>query len=111
MAALFLLFLEGFHIRAAYWMALRHKPRRGQGHGWIYPKSKDVLEECGMSTLVEYITDRPQTITVYVVIHPVLIECRQGQQKGGQYRTADGGSNRWSWTSTVQLDQTSDGLE
>ena len=27
--------LEGFHIRAAYRMAVRHKPRRGPGHGWI----------------------------------------------------------------------------
>ncbi len=56
--------LEGFHIRAAYRMAVRHKPRRGPGHGWIYPKSKDVLEECGMSTLEEYITIRWQTIAV-----------------------------------------------
>ncbi len=37
--------LEGFHIRAAYRMAVKHKPRRGPGHGWIYPKSKDVLED------------------------------------------------------------------
>ena len=29
--------LEGFHIRAAYRMAVRHKPRRGPRHGWIYP--------------------------------------------------------------------------
>ena len=27
--------LEGFHIRAAYRMAVKHKPRRGPGHGWI----------------------------------------------------------------------------
>jgi len=50
--------LEGFHIRAAYRMAVRHKPRRGPGNRWIYPKSKDVLEECGMNTLEEYITIR-----------------------------------------------------
>jgi len=50
--------LEGFHIRAAYRMAVRHKPRRGPGNRWIYPKSKDVLEEYGMSTLEEYITIR-----------------------------------------------------
>ena len=47
--------LEGFHIRAAYRMAVRHKPRRGPVNRWIYPKSKDVLEECEMSTLEEYI--------------------------------------------------------
>ncbi len=37
--------LEGFHIRAAYRMAVKHKPRRGPGNSWVYPKSKDVLEE------------------------------------------------------------------
>ena len=50
--------LEGFHIHAAYRMAVRHKPRRGPGNRWIYRKSKDVLEECGMNTLEEYITIR-----------------------------------------------------
>jgi hypothetical protein len=38
--------LEGFHIRAAYRMAVKHKPRRGPGHRWIFPKLKDLLEEC-----------------------------------------------------------------
>ncbi len=27
--------LEGFHIRAAYWMAKRHVPRRGTNHQWV----------------------------------------------------------------------------
>ncbi len=61
--------LEGFHIRAAYRMAVKHKPWRGPGNSWIYPKLKDVLEECGMSTLKDFITVRWQTITVYVVTH------------------------------------------
>jgi len=75
--------LEGFHIHVAHRMAVRHKPRRGPGHRWIYPKSKDVLEECGMSTLTEYITVCRQTIAVYVATHPVLIECRRGERKRG----------------------------
>ena len=77
--------LEGFHIRAAYRMAVRHKPRRGPVNRWIYPKSKDVLEECEMSTLEEYITVRRQTIavSVYVATRPILIECRQGKRKRG----------------------------
>ncbi len=66
--------LEGFHIHAAYQMVVRHKPRRGPGHGWINPKSKDMLKECGMSTLAEYITVRRQTIVVNVGTHPVLWE-------------------------------------
>ena len=45
--------LEGFHIRAAYRMAKRNRPRRGPGNQWVYPKSEDVLEECGMHTIGE----------------------------------------------------------
>jgi hypothetical protein len=47
--------LEGFHIRVAYKMLLEHQPRRGANHVWIYPKSVDVLEECGMQMIAEYI--------------------------------------------------------
>ena len=90
--------LEGFHIRAAYWMVVRHKPRRGPGNRWIYPKSKDVLEECGMSTLEEYITVRRQTIAVYVVTRPILIECRQGERKRGAV------PHRWWWEQQMDLD-------
>jgi hypothetical protein len=104
--------LEGFHILAANRMAVRHKPRRGPGNRWIYPKSTDMLEECGMSTLEEYIMVRRQTIAVYVATRPILIECRQGERKlGEQYRTAGGGSNRWTWTSVMQLEQMSDSPE
>jgi hypothetical protein len=90
--------LEGFHIRAAYRMAVRHKPRRGPRHGWIYPKSKDVLEECGMSTLEEYITVRRQTIAVYVATRPILTECRQGERKRGAV------PHRWWWEQQMDLD-------
>jgi hypothetical protein len=90
--------LEGFHICAAYQMAVRHKPRRGPRHGWIYPKSKDVLEECGMSTLVEYITVCWQTIAVYVATRPVLTKCRQGKQKRGAV------PHCWWWEQQMDLD-------
>ena len=39
--------LVGFHIREAYQMAVRHKPRRGPGHRWIYPKSKMFWKSVG----------------------------------------------------------------
>ncbi len=90
--------LEGFHIRAAYRMAVRNKPRRGPGHGWIYPKSNDVLKECGMSTLEEYITVRQQTIAVYVATRPILTECRQGERKRGAVL------HRWWWEQQMDLD-------
>ena len=47
--------LEGFHIRAAYRMAKKYKPNRGPGNVWVYPRSKDVLKECGMKMMEEYI--------------------------------------------------------
>jgi hypothetical protein len=93
-----LMSLEGFHICAAYRMAVRHKPRRGPGNRRIYPKSTDVLEECGMSTLEEYITVHRKTITVYVATRPILIECRQGKRKRGAV------PHRWWWEQQMDLD-------
>ena len=45
--------LEGFHIRAAYRMAKWKKLRWGPGYQWIYLRSEDVLEECGLHTIAE----------------------------------------------------------
>jgi hypothetical protein len=47
--------LEGFHICVVFRMAWEHRPRQGANRIWVYPKSVDVLEECGMWTIVEYI--------------------------------------------------------
>ncbi len=82
--------LERFHIRAAYRMAMRHKPRRGPGNRWIYPKSKDVLEECGMRTLEEYIMVRRHRL--------ILTECRKGERKRGAV------PHRCWWEKQMDLD-------
>jgi hypothetical protein len=47
--------LEGFHIRVAYKLTWEHQPRQGANHVWIYPKSADVLEECGKQMIAKYI--------------------------------------------------------
>jgi hypothetical protein len=57
--------LEGFHIRVAYWMAKMHKPKRGPLRTWIYPRLVDVLQECSLKTIEEYIGIRWQTIARY----------------------------------------------
>ncbi len=54
--------LGGFHIRAAYQMAEKHKPKKGPHHGWVYPHSSDVLQECGMVTILHYMDVRKATI-------------------------------------------------
>jgi hypothetical protein len=75
--------LEGFHIRAAYWMAKTNKPKRSPGNVWEYPRSADVLKECGMKMMEEYIHIRRQTITTYVATCPILAECRWGERRRG----------------------------
>jgi hypothetical protein len=54
--------LEGFHIRAAYPMAKKHKPKKGPHHGWVLPWSSKVLLECSMATILHYIDVRRATI-------------------------------------------------
>jgi hypothetical protein len=54
--------LEGFHIRTAYRMAEKHKPEKGPNHGWVYPMSSNILQECGMATILHYINVRRATI-------------------------------------------------
>ncbi len=49
--------LEGFHIRLPYKMVQEHQSRKGANHVWTYPRSADVLEECRMRTVVEYIAN------------------------------------------------------
>ncbi len=90
--------LEGFHIRAAWRMAKMHKPRRGPQNEWVYPRLEDVLQECGMKTIAEYVQIRQQMITVYVATRPILQECRQGEQQREEV------PHRWWWEQPMDLD-------
>jgi hypothetical protein len=47
--------LEGFQVCAAYKMARMHRLKRGANRVLVYPKTADVLEECGMTTITVYI--------------------------------------------------------
>jgi hypothetical protein len=85
----------------------RHKPRRGPWKEWIYPKSEDVLKECGMKTIAEYVHIRRQTIAVYIATRPILLECRQGERQRGRSHTVGGGNNLWIWTSLMRRNLTS----
>jgi hypothetical protein len=72
--------LEGFQVCAAYKMARKHQPKRGANRAWIYPKTVDVLEECGMATIAAYIRSRCQTIGVFMATRPVFKACMEGEQ-------------------------------
>jgi hypothetical protein len=58
----------------------------------------EVLQECGLKTMEEYIGFRWQTITVYVATRPILNKCRQGEQKRGAVPRL-----RW-WEQPMDLD-------
>ncbi len=87
-----------------------HKPKQGPGRTWIYPRLVDVLQECSLKTMEEYIGIRQQTILVYVATHPILNKCRQGASKREERYHAFGGRNSpWTWTPKTHLGKTSDG--
>ena len=92
--------LEGFHIRAAYRMVKQHKPRRGPGYQWIYPKSEDVLEECGLHTIREYtlFVGRQLRCMWQPTTHLILDKCEQGVRKRGAI------PRRWWWEQEMSLD-------
>jgi hypothetical protein len=90
--------LEGFHLQAAYRMAKMNKPKRGPGNVWEYPRSVDVLKECGMKTMGEYIGICQQMIATYVATHPILAKCRWGERKRGAV------PHQWWWELPMDLD-------
>ncbi len=83
--------LEGFQIHVVYKLAWKHRPRQGAHHVWIYPKLADVLEECGMWMIAEYIRKQCNTIAVYVATRPILEECREGERQRGMM------PRQWWW--------------
>ncbi len=93
--------LEGFHILGAYQMAHKNKPWCGPWNERAYPRSEDVLKECGMKTIEEYIRICRHTIAVYIATRPIFNECRQGERKRGPYHTIGGGNSPWIWTSLM----------
>ncbi len=83
--------LEGFHVRAAYHMEQVHKPWRVAWNRWVYPRTSDVLEECGMEMIQHYIEKCWLTIAIYIANCFILETCRQGEHKRGSQ------PRRWWW--------------
>jgi hypothetical protein len=53
---------EKFHIFMAYQTAEKHKTKKGPHYRWVYPRSSNVLQECGMATNLHYIDVSRATI-------------------------------------------------
>jgi hypothetical protein len=90
--------LEGFHIRPAYRMAEKHKPKKGPNHAWAYPRSSNVLQECSMATILHYIEVRRATIFQYVVDRPIYKACKEGERRRGSP------PRQWWWEQKMSLD-------
>ena len=82
--------LEGFHIRAAYRMAKKHKQKKGPHHGWVNPQSSNILQGCSIATILHYIDLRRATIFRYVVDW-LIYEGKEN--RGGDCRHDSGGGN------------------
>ena len=91
--------LEGFHIQAGYQMAEEHKPRRGSNQAWKPPRSKDVINECGMGTIAHYIGVRRKTIPEYVVNRLIYEMCRAGVRGRGL------ALRQWWWEQPMSLNK------
>ncbi len=48
---------------------------------WEYPSTKDVIAECGLHSVEEYIQSRWTTIAMYVVNRPLYLECKEGEHR------------------------------
>ena len=93
-----LAWLKGFHIRAAYCMAKKHKPRKGPNHVGVYPATGDVLKECRMHSILHYIGVRRETIFCYMVDWPIHFLCTAGERRRGS------ASRQWWWEQEMCLD-------
>ena len=93
--------LEGFHIRAAWRMAVRHKPRRTSGGEWVYPRSEKARKEAGLQTMEHYLQKRRDTIAAWVVDRPLLAACKGGERRRGTPR------HTWWWEQEFSLDEES----
>jgi hypothetical protein len=90
--------LEGFHIHAAYRMAQVHKPCKGLFGKWEYPSTKDVLKQCGLHPVKDYIDTSCSTIAMYVVNRPIFRECQEGERMRGSM------PHQWWWEQELGLD-------
>ena len=91
--------LEGLHTKPAYQMAPKNRPKKDEHGAWIYPASKDVLQECGLFQMEEYIVRRRNWIAEYVATRPLLSTCREEELLCGTPQRL------WWWEQESSLDE------
>ncbi len=92
-----LTWLEGFHIQCVHWMAWTHKHNCVPGNTWTYLVLFDVLMECGILTVEEYIQCRWQTVVAWVVDYPLFEACWEGKWMRGTPHC------QWQWDQEMAL--------
>ena len=95
-----LAWLEGFHIRAAYHMAKKHKSKKGLNHVWVYLQSKGVLKECGMNTILNFMGVRRQFFDTSWIGQPTNL-VGQESLRGEHICNSGGGRRRCAGTMTT----------
>ncbi len=66
--------LDGFHHRAAQWLAGMQPTHDGHRH-WTYPCNAQALKKVGLYSISYYIGIRWQTISNYIVNQPIFEPC------------------------------------
>jgi hypothetical protein len=81
-------------------MAQVHRPKLVAGNRWrwVYPKTSEILEECGMEMIQHYIQKRRSTIAIYIANWPILEAFQQGECKHGSQPM------QWWWEQAMCLD-------
>jgi hypothetical protein len=97
--------LRSFHHRCARYIARRHIKQKEDGT-WFHPPSHEVLEECGLLPIEDYIQKRKDTVMKYARGRPILDECMASSQASG----ANGHFVWWSQVHSVLETDDSDAL-
>jgi hypothetical protein len=79
-------------------MARKNWLKRGADGVWVYPKTADVLEECGMAIIAAYIQSRYKTIATYVATRPIITAYVEGERRRGLML------RQWWWEQPMCLD-------
>jgi hypothetical protein len=85
--------LEGFHIRAAYRMAEKHKPKKGPHHEWVYPWSPTPYRSAVWpSYCITLMSGGPQSSDMWWIGQST--RHARKENGGGDRRCDSGGGNR-----------------